>query len=140
MPARIRDYCRATGQPEPETVDQVARAIFESLAFKYREVLDKLAKLTGREIDHLHIVGGGSRNPFLNQLTANAIDRPVYAGPVEGTALGNALVQFIELGEIGSLREGRLAMSETISPKVFTPQRHAEFEAQYERLQVLQNR
>ena len=63
MPARIRDYCRETGQPEPETVDQVARAIFESLAFKYREVLDKLAKLTGREIDHLHIVGGGSRNP-----------------------------------------------------------------------------
>ncbi len=140
MPARIRAYCRETGQPEPETIDQVARSIFESLAFKYREVLDKLGKLTGREIDHLHIVGGGSRNPFLNQLTANVLDRPVYAGPVEGTALGNALVQFIELGEIGNIHEGRLVLSATTSPKLFVPQRHADSEAQYERLQQLQPR
>ena len=100
MPARIRDYCRETGQPVPESVGQVARSIFESLAFKYHEVIDKLTALTGREIDHIQVVGGGSRNPFLNQLTANATNRPVYAGPVEATALGNALVQFIELGEI----------------------------------------
>ncbi len=138
MPARIRKYCRETGQPEPETVGQIGRAIFESLAFKYRQVLDKLIALTGRETDHIHIVGGGSQNPLLNQLTANAINRPVYAGPVEATALGNAMVQLIALGEIANIREGRMILSETISPSIYVPEHRDEYESHYQRLQKLQ--
>lgn len=140
MPARIRNSCRETGQLEPETVGQVGRSIFESLAFKYREVLDKLITLTGRETDHIHIVGGGSQNPFLNQLTANAINRPVYAGPVEATALGNAMVQLIALGEIRNIHEGRLILNNTTSPSIYLPEQPDEYDAQYERLQKLRQR
>jgi rhamnulokinase len=85
----------------------VVRCALESLALRYRWVLERLEELLGRRIDVVHVVGGGSQNGLLNQLTADACDRPVVAGPVEATAIGNVLVQLIGLGAIGSLAEGR---------------------------------
>ncbi len=107
MSGRIAGACRASGQPEPETTGQFARAIFESLALKYRLVLADLAEITGRNPSALHVVGGGSRNALLCQFAADACGIPVVAGPVEATALGNALMQGIASGAIGNLAQGR---------------------------------
>ena len=84
MPARIREYCRRTGQTVPEGVGPIARVVYESLALKYRRVLEMMETLVGHRIGVLHIVGGGAQNRLLNQLTADAIGRPVVAGPVRG--------------------------------------------------------
>ena len=91
----------------PVKPGDVIRCVLESLAVLYRRTIDQLEELTGRPIRTLHVVGGGSRNNFLNQLTANVIARPVVAGPVECSALGNVLIQAIALGHVGSLREAR---------------------------------
>ena len=93
MTGAIVDYCRMTGQPCPESDSQFVRCVFESLAFSYRRVLDDLKAMAPFPIRCLHIIGGGSRNRALNQLTANVIGLPVIAGPSEATALGNCLVQ-----------------------------------------------
>jgi rhamnulokinase len=107
MPTAIQDFCRETGQAVPETEGQLARCIFESLALTYASVLDGLKELIGREIDTLHIVGGGSRNKWLNTFTANAANCRVIAGPVEATAMGNLLVQARSHGEIRTLNDIR---------------------------------
>lgn len=133
MPARVQDYCRETGQPIPQTHAEILRVIFESLAFKYRQVLDVLMQLTGRTVERLHIIGGGSRNVLLNQLTANAIGRTVSAGPTEATALGAAIVQLIELGEIKDIWEARQILSQTTSDNIYHPQDSTTFDAQYQR-------
>lgn len=137
MPQRIRDICRETGQPIPENEGQVMRCIFESLALRYRLVLDRLVGLNGRRVDDLHIVGGGSRNKLLNQMTANATGRRVIAGPVEGTALGTAIVQFITLGEIASIDEARAILSRSAETTIYEPQETAAYESAYERLLAL---
>ena len=93
MPAEIQAFCRETGQPAPETEGAIVRCALESLALKYRTVLGWLEELTGNTIEVIHIVGGGSQNTLLNQFAANACRRPVLAGPVEATVLGNLLVQ-----------------------------------------------
>jgi rhamnulokinase len=133
MPARIREFCRRTGQPEPETVGQVMRTVYESLALKYRLTLDTLISITGRTVERLHVIGGGSRNGLLNQMTADALGRPVIAGPGEATALGNAVVQFIALGELGSVEEGREILSHTVGTEHFEPQQTAVWIAAYGR-------
>ncbi|MBC8097198.1 MAG: rhamnulokinase [Akkermansiaceae bacterium] len=107
MPKAIQDFCRETNQPVPETEGQFARCVFESLALTYAAVLDGLEELTGNKIDVLHIVGGGSRNKWLNTFTANAANRTVVTGPVEATVLGNLLVQARSHGEIRSLADIR---------------------------------
>ncbi|MHB9126505.1 MAG: rhamnulokinase, partial [Armatimonadota bacterium] len=100
MPARIREYCAHTGQPVPETEGQVVRTALESLALKYRWSLERLVDLSG-PIEVIHMVGGGTKNTLLCQLTADATGLPVAAGPVEATAIGNILVQAEAMGEIG---------------------------------------
>ena len=107
MPGRIAEACRRSGQSPPGSTGEFARAIFESLALKYRMVLADLAGITGREPAVLHIVGGGSRNALLCQYAADACGIPVVAGPVEATAIGNAMMQGIASGRIGDLRQGR---------------------------------
>ncbi len=107
MPAAIAGYCSETGQSVPDTDGALVRCCFESLALKYAVVLGWLEELTGERIEVIHIVGGGSRNVFLNQCTADACGRPVVAGPVEATVLGNLLIQARTRGEIGSLDEMR---------------------------------
>lgn len=107
MPGRIAEACRSTGQPAPGSTGQFARAIFESLALKYRTVLADLAQITGRKPSVLHVVGGGSQNSLLCQYAADACGIPVVAGPVEATAVGNALMQALASGRIGDLGQAR---------------------------------
>ncbi len=107
MPSRIRDFCEKTGQKTPEGPGQVARCVFESLALKYAIVLEQAARLGEQSVETVHVVGGGSQNSLLCQLTADATGLPVLAGPVEATALGNAMVQALAGGYVDSLQEIR---------------------------------
>ncbi len=107
MPAAIAQFCRDTEQPVPRTEGEFIRCVLESLALRYATVLHWLAEMTGSLIGAVNIVGGGSRNRLLNQFTANACQRPVLAGPVEATVLGNVLVQARAAGELGSLADIR---------------------------------
>ncbi len=117
MTEAIAAECRRTGQPVPATEGQFVRCALESLALKYRMVLGWLEELTGTPVQVIHVVGGGSRNALLNQFTADACGKPVIAGPVEATALGNVLIQARASGEISSLAEIRevVRRSESIS-------------------------
>ena len=107
MPKAIQEFCREAKQPVPKTEGELVRCCYESLALKYRDVLGSLEELTGEKIEIIHIVGGGSQSRLLNQFTADACQRPVLAGPVEATAMGNLLTQIRADGELGSLAEMR---------------------------------
>jgi rhamnulokinase len=120
-PDRILKYCQKTGQELPEDAGSMTRVILQSLAARYKEVLELLENLMGRRIDVIHIVGGGSRNRLLNQLAADFTDRRVIAGPAEATAAGNALVQALGAGDIGSLGELRDLVRRSFEVEEFTP-------------------
>jgi rhamnulokinase len=122
IPRRIRAYCRRTGQPEPEGVGAVARCCLESLALRYRWIVDALEGLSGRRIEAVRIVGGGSRNALLNQFTADACGRTVVAGPVEATALGNLLMQAVASGHLSGLESGRRAVAASVERRWYRPQ------------------
>ena len=107
MTSVIRDACRECGQPEPQGLGDFARSIFHSLAVSYAQTVKSLHTLTGIDIDCVNIIGGGSQNDYLNKLTAVACDLPVYAGPTEGTALGNIASQMIALGVLPDLNSAR---------------------------------
>jgi rhamnulokinase len=100
MPARIAELCRRTGQPAPTDPASTVRCVLESLALAHRRTVRAAADLSGRDVDVVHIVGGGARNALLCQLTADACGLPVVAGPVEATASGNVLVQARALGVV----------------------------------------
>ncbi|MGF1656231.1 MAG: rhamnulokinase family protein [Verrucomicrobiales bacterium] len=107
MPHRVQAYCAATGQPQPESPAALSRCIMESLALLYAEVLEQAQGLAGRRVQCLHLVGGGSKNHLLNQMTADATGIQVQAGPSEATAIGNALVQALALGHVTSIEQAR---------------------------------
>jgi sugar (pentulose or hexulose) kinase len=134
MPARIQAYCRRTGQPVLEGKGPMVRSILEGLALKYRLNLERLERIVGRELEPLHIVGGGTQNKLLNQLTADATGRLVLTGPVEATALGNILMQALALGEIGSLQEGRELIRRSFPVEKYAPRTaaRAEWDRAYE--------
>lgn len=121
MPARIRSYCKRTGQQPPETPGALTRCVLESLALKHQQVLESLEEVTGRPIDRLHIVGGGARNELLCQWTANATGREVLAGPAEATAAGNVLAQALATGNLASLAEIREVVARSFSPARYEP-------------------
>lgn len=121
MASAIASWCRDTGQPEPETPGQFIRCCVESLALKYRRVLRWMEALSGESVEVLHIVGGGTKNELLNQLTSNACGCPVVTGPVEGTALGNVLIQARTAGEIGSLSDIRKVVRASSELKRYEP-------------------
>ena len=98
------------------------RVIFRSLAARYREIIEILRRLTEVDIQRLHVIGGGSRNQFLMQFAANAIQLPVIAGPQEGTALGNALVQVRAAGGVETLADMRAIIGRSIELKTYLPQ------------------
>ena len=122
MPLRIADFCRETGQTPPQTPGEFVRCISESLALLYGQTLTLAETLTGRQVARLHVVGGGSQNALLNQFTADATGREVWAGPVEATALGNLGVQALALDKISSLDAWRQIVRATDAPRVFAPQ------------------
>ncbi|MCC8089302.1 MAG: rhamnulokinase [Rikenellaceae bacterium] len=122
MEKAIVDYCEATGQKKPETHSEFVRMIFESLALKYRVVLEMLKSVAPFEIEVLHVIGGGSKNDLLNQFTANAIGIPVISGPSEATAIGNIMIQAQAAGIVDSLQEMRNIIAGSIDSKEYQPQ------------------
>jgi rhamnulokinase len=121
MRAALRAYCRRTGQAEPVDVGALVRCCLESLALKYRWVITALEQLTRRQIETIRIVGGGSQNALLCQLTADACGRRVVAGPVEATALGNVMVQAVAHGLLPDLAAARAVIGASGAQTVFEP-------------------
>jgi rhamnulokinase len=122
MTARVAAACAEGGRPSPAGIGETARVILESLASRYAENIAAISRLTGEAVDTLHIIGGGSQNDLLNQLTADAAGIEVCAGPVEATALGNMLMQELAAGELSSIAEGRGIIGEHHPVKTFYPQ------------------
>lgn len=122
MVTAIQSFCRETNQAVPETPGAVSRCILESLALLYRSTLDELATLTEDNIDRLHVVGGGSKNALLNQLTANAVQRRVITGPVEATAAGNILIQALSAGDLENLASARELMKQSTEMEIYIPE------------------
>lgn len=121
MVEAICDYCRETGQHVPQDYREVARCIFESLALRYKQVLDMLCTLAPMPIERLHVIGGGSRNEYLMQMTADATGLPVVAGPSEGTALGNILLQARASGMVGDLFDLRRIVARSVETRTYMP-------------------
>ena len=121
MPARIREFCARTGQPEPAEPGAVVRCILESLALKHAQTVELLASVTGVTPREIHVVGGGARNELLCRWTADASGLPVHAGPEEATLLGNLLVQAMSLGDIGSLAQAREIVAASFAPTTYEP-------------------
>ena len=133
MPSRIREVCARTGQSEPETKGEIVRCALESLALKYRWVLEKLEVMLGRQLQIIHILGGGSQNQLLCQLTADATQRPVVGGPAEATAIGNILMQALAQGRIGSLGEGREVVRRSFDLVAYQPESQTAWDDAYAR-------
>ncbi len=137
MPAAIDQFCAKTHQPSPKSVGGYVRAILESLAFKYRLVLHNLEQLIGRRIHQIRVIGGGSKNRLLNQMTADATGRKLLAGPAEATALGNVAIQILATGGASSLKEVRQIIDRSYPVEGFEPldtvkwDRHADRFEQY---------
>lgn len=121
MVEAIRGYCKETGQHIPQDYREMARCIFESLALRYREVIGYLRELSPVEIKRLHVIGGGSRNTYLMQMTADALQMPVVTGPVEGTAIGNIMLQAKAAGLVADRFEMRSIIARSIETKTYEP-------------------
>jgi rhamnulokinase len=135
MPAAIDRFCAKTQQPSPKSAAGYARTILESLAFKYRIVLSNLEKLTGKPIEQIRVIGGGSKNRLLNQMTADATSRKVLAGPAEATALGNVAMQILATGAATSLKEVRDIVDRSYPVEVFEPLEIGKWDRQAERFE-----
>jgi sugar (pentulose or hexulose) kinase len=131
MPNKISAYCDKTGQRTPGTRGAVVRACLDSLALKYRQTLEGLEDILGKRIDVIHIVGGGTQNELLNQLTADVCRRPVITGPIEATAIGNIVVQAIATGALKSIAEARSVIRDSFPVKRYTPSNDPNIEAVY---------
>jgi rhamnulokinase/L-fuculokinase len=132
LPARVREFCKKTGQYVPETVGEIMRCIYESLALKYRYTAEVIGKLTGIKPRVIHVVGGGTKDTFLSQMTADACKIPVCAGPEEATAIGNLLVQLMAAGEAKDLSEARAIVAASFATKHYTPQNTDAWDAAYQ--------
>jgi rhamnulokinase len=138
MIAAIQKFCEDQNQQIPESVGEISRMIFESLAFKYKEVVEKLEELIGKKIKILHVIGGGASNNLLNQFTANTLGIPIKVGPIEATAIGNILIQAYALGEINNINELRTIVHNSSEIKTFTPHNTDEWANIYEKYKILE--
>lgn len=137
MPERIRAYCRETHQEIPKDMGVLVRIILESIALKYRWVLEKLEEQIGKKVETIHIIGGGTQNKLLNQLTATATNRKVIAGPIEATAIGNILTQAITLGYFNSQGDIREVIRNSFSLDAYNPESDRILGSKYQKLQEL---
>jgi sugar (pentulose or hexulose) kinase len=133
MPAMIKAYCEDTQQVPPGGIGSITRCILESLAMKYRYTLEQLEQLIGYPMEAIHIVGGGSQNALLCQFAANACNRPVIAGPIEATAIGNVLVQMVAMGELASMDDAGDVVRRSFPLTEYTPQDTVHWMEAYER-------
>lgn len=140
MPIAIQEFCRNTGQLAPFTEGQIARCIFDSLALKYKYTLDQIEEVVGYSIEKIHVIGGGANNEFLCQLTADATGLPVFAGPVEATAIGNILVQAMALGYLNSINELRQVVATSFVPALFQPRGTNDWDQAYLRFTEIINK
>ena len=129
----IRQYCRRTNQPIPETPAEICRTIFDSLALRYRQVFQWLQEFAPFKLETLHIIGGGSLNKFLNQFTANATGATVLAGPQEGTAIGNIMLQAKAAKLVKDIWEMRAIIANSIEMVKYEPQDKAVWDTAYEK-------
>ncbi len=137
MCAAVQHYCTKTGQPVPETPGETARCIFESLSLSYRDVVESLERITGRDLKVIRVVGGGCLNRSLCQMTADACGREVIAGPVEAAALGNAMVQAVATGHLSSLDEGRAALKRSVEYQSYSPVQGSKWQDAFERYKFI---
>lgn len=135
MHRAIAEYCRRTVQPNPETIGVVARGCFESLALKYRSVLESLEAVTARRLDTIRIVGGGCLNSLLCQMTADACNRTVVSGPAEASAFGNVMLQAIATGHVSNIGAGRAAIAASIQCMTYFPQSTGVWDEAYARME-----
>lgn len=133
MPGKIKKYARTTKQSIPSTDGEIFRTIYESLSFKYRITLEEIITCTEKRYNSIHMVGGGSQAEILCQMVANAINMEVVAGPIEATAIGNSLVQFISQGELTDIREARQVVKESFNVKTFNPENFEVWDETYSR-------
>ena len=133
MIGAIQQYCRETDQPVPETPAEICRCIFDSLALRYKQVFGYLEEMASFPIEVLHIIGGGSLNKYLNQFTANATGVTVLAGPQEGTALGNIMVQAKAVGEVKDIWDMRRIIANSLELVQFEPEDKAVWDAAYKK-------
>lgn len=134
MPEKIREFCRITGQHVPETVGEVVRCIYESLALKYRYTVESIDKLMNKKTSMINVVGGGTKDKFLSQMTADACGVPVCAGPEEATAIGNLMMQAIAAGEVKDLAQAREVVANSFELKHYEPtQDRTVWDGAYER-------
>lgn len=137
IPKKIAEYCRETGQHVPENKGEIVRCILESLAMRYRWTVEKIDEMCGERMPAINIVGGGTQEKQLSQMAANACGRPVFAGPVEATAIGNIAAQAIAAGEIKDIHEAREAVSNSFEIEEYNPENTAEWDEAYERFKKL---
>jgi rhamnulokinase len=137
MPKKIAEFCQQTKQAAPTSVGETIRTCLESLALTYRRTLEGLQDVLGRRMKVIHVVGGGSRNELLNQMTADACGVPVIAGPVEATAAGNILVQAMALGSIKSLADAREVVLRSFDVKHYEPRDTKSWDEAYGRYVTL---
>jgi len=135
MLAAIDDFSRKTNQPTPSSPGAYVRCVMESLALKYRRVLGSLEQLSGRRVEQIRVIGGGSKNRLLNQFTADATGKRVFAGPAEATALGNIAIQILATGAASSLQEVRAIVDRSFSTEIFEPLETDKWERQAERFE-----
>jgi rhamnulokinase len=135
MPERIQKYCANMNQAVPQTKGEIIRVALEGIALKYRWVLERLEQLTGKHLDPIHIIGGGTKNRLLNQFAADSTCRTVVTGPVEATAIGNILMQAIGLQHLDSLAEARGIVRKSFMPETYEPNQTADWDEAYSRLQ-----
>lgn len=134
MPEKIREFCKKTNQTVPENDGQIARCVYESVALKYKWALEQLEKIKGEKIDSLNIVGGGINNKFLNQCAADATERRVITGPVEGAAIGNILLQAQAMGELNGIDEVREVVRRSEKPEIYEPHTNDQWKEAYSKL------
>lgn len=138
---KIKAYCKNSNQGEPQTVGELVRCIYESLALKYNYAIRQISECTGKVFTSLNMLGGGTKDGFLCEMTANSLNIPVVAGPAEATALGNIILQLVALGEISSVEEGRAVIAKTEKLKNYEPHHSSEWDAAYEKyVKIIENK
>lgn len=134
MVEKLQKYCIRSGQPVPESIGEIARCVYESLALKYRWALTRLEEIKGEPIMALNIVGGGIQNRLLNQMAADATGRPVVTGPAEGAAMGNILMQAVALGELTGIEDARAVVRNSVETKEYLPRQTQAWQDAYGKL------
>ena len=133
IPKRVKEYCERTNQYVPQTVGEIMRCIYESLALKYRLTFDGIMECTGKTYDRIHVMGGGTKDKLLLNMTAQSCNVDVYGGPIEATALGNIAIQLISSGAIADIKEARKIIAQGENLKHHTPENRDEWEEAYKR-------